>query len=67
MQDSEYRPQRRPALVARELARLDVGIAAVSEVRYVEQGSLTEDGAGYIPSSGLGRARTNPASLASAS
>ncbi|WP_419636958.1 endonuclease/exonuclease/phosphatase family protein, partial [Thiolapillus sp.] len=47
MQDSEDRPQRRSALVARELARLDIDIAALSEVRFAEQGSLREDGAGY--------------------
>ena len=53
MQDSEDRPQRRSALVARELARLDIDIAAHSEVRFTEQGSLREDGAGYT-SSGFG-------------
>ena len=42
------RPQRRLAPVAWEVARLDINIAAVSEVRFTEQGSLTEDGAGYI-------------------
>ena len=58
MQDSEDRPQRRSALVARELARLDIDVAALSEVRFaeqdslsevrfLEQGSLTKDGAGY--------------------
>ena len=47
MQDSEDRPQRRSALVGRELARLDIGIAALSEVHFAEQGSLREDGAGY--------------------
>ena len=47
MQDSEDRPQRRSALIARELARLDIDIAVVSEVRFAEQGSLTEDVAGY--------------------
>ena len=47
MQDSEDRPQRLSALVARELARLDNDIAALSEVRFAEQGSLREDGAGY--------------------
>ena len=48
MQDFEdnNRPQRHAALVATELARLDVDIAAVSEVRFAEQGSLTEHGAG---------------------
>ena len=47
MQDSEDRHQRRSALMARELARLDTDIAALSEVRFAEQGSLSEDGAGY--------------------
>ena len=47
MQDSEDRPQRRLALVARELAQLHIDIVALSEVRFVEQGSLREDGAGY--------------------
>ena len=47
MQDSEDRSQRRSALVARELARLDIDIAALSEVRFAEHGSLREDGAGY--------------------
>ena len=47
MQYSDDRPQRRSALVARELARLDTDIAALSEVRFAEQGSLREDGAGY--------------------
>ncbi|KAK2571462.1 hypothetical protein P5673_004059 [Acropora cervicornis] len=49
MQDSDSadRPQRRSALVARELTRLNIDIAAVSEVRFAEQGSLTEQGAGY--------------------
>ena len=46
MQDSEDRPQRPSALVARELARPDINIAALSEVGFVEQGSLREDGAG---------------------
>ena len=39
--------QRRSALVARELARLDIDIAALSEVRFAEQGLLTKNGAGY--------------------
>ena len=47
MQDSEDRPQRHSAQVARELARLHMDIAALSEVRFVQQVSLTEDGAGY--------------------
>ena len=47
MQDSEDRPQRRLALAARELDRLDIDIAALSEVCFAEQGFLTEDGADY--------------------
>ena len=47
MQDSEDRPQRRSALVARELARLYIDIAALSEVRFAEQGFLGKDGADY--------------------
>nr|VZI49048.1 unnamed protein product [Spirometra erinaceieuropaei] len=41
------RPQRRTALVARELARYKVDIAALSETRFSEQGQLEEVGAGY--------------------
>ena len=66
MQDSEDRPQRRAALVAKELARLDFNIAALSKVRFAEQGSLTEMEQA-IPSSGLGRTRTSAASLVWAS
>ena len=49
MMDSEdnERPQRRSALVAKELARLNIDIAALSEVRFADQGSLTEHGTGY--------------------
>ena len=49
MQDSDEadRPQRRSALVARQLARVDIDIAALSEVRLAERGSLTEHEAGY--------------------
>ena len=46
MQDSEDHPQRRSALVARELAQLDSDNAVLSEVFFVEQGSLGKDGAG---------------------
>nr|VZI28997.1 unnamed protein product [Spirometra erinaceieuropaei] len=42
-----YRPERRTALVARELARYKVDIAALSETRFSEQGQLEEVGAGY--------------------
>ena len=47
MQDSENFPQRHSALVARELAQLDIDITALSQVHFVEQGSLRQDG-GYI-------------------
>ena len=47
MLDSEDRPQRRSALVASDLARLDIDFAALSGVRFAEEGSLREDGAGY--------------------
>ena len=33
--------------MTRELARLDILVVALSEVRFAEQGSLREDGAGY--------------------
>nr|VZI37418.1 unnamed protein product [Spirometra erinaceieuropaei] len=41
------RPERRTALVAREVARYKVDIAALSETRFSEQGQLEEVGAGY--------------------
>ncbi|BHF75732.1 hypothetical protein SprV_0501882800 [Sparganum proliferum] len=41
------RPERRTALVARELARYKVDIAALSQTRFSEQGQLEEVGAGY--------------------
>nr|VZI30643.1 unnamed protein product [Spirometra erinaceieuropaei] len=41
------RPERRTALVARELARYKVDIAALSETRFSEQSQLEEVGAGY--------------------
>nr|VZI43235.1 unnamed protein product [Spirometra erinaceieuropaei] len=41
------RPERRTALVARELARYKVDIVAPSETRLSEQGQLEEVGAGY--------------------
>ncbi|VDL96943.1 unnamed protein product [Schistocephalus solidus] len=41
------RPERRTALVARELARYNVDIAALSETRFSDQGQLEEVGAGY--------------------
>ena len=41
------RPERRTALVARELARYHVDIAALSETRRTNEGQLTEDSGGY--------------------
>ncbi|BHF85261.1 hypothetical protein SprV_1002842400 [Sparganum proliferum] len=41
------RPERRTALVARELARYKVDIAAPTETRFFEQGQLEEVGVGY--------------------
>nr|VZI47831.1 unnamed protein product [Spirometra erinaceieuropaei] len=41
------RPERRTALVARELTRYKVDIAALSETHFSEQGQLEEVGAGY--------------------
>ncbi|VDL81489.1 unnamed protein product [Schistocephalus solidus] len=41
------RPERKTALVARELARYKVDIDAMSETRFSEQGQLEEVGAGY--------------------
>ncbi|BHF76063.1 hypothetical protein SprV_0501916100 [Sparganum proliferum] len=41
------RPERRAALVTRELACYKVNIAALSETRFSDQGQLEEVGAGY--------------------
>ena len=41
------RPERRTALVARELCRYNIDIAALSETRFADEGQLTESGAGY--------------------
>ncbi len=41
------RPERRTALVARELARYKVDIAALSETRLADKGQLTETSGGY--------------------
>ena len=41
------RPERRSALIAHELSKLDVNIAALSKVRFPEEGSLQEHSAGY--------------------
>ena len=45
MQHFEDRPQRRSALVARELFRLDINVAALNEARFAQQGSLGEHAA----------------------
>ncbi|KAL8597030.1 hypothetical protein ACOMHN_050128 [Nucella lapillus] len=41
------RPERRTALVARELSRYKVDIAALSETRFADKGQLTETGGDY--------------------
>ena len=41
------RPERRTALVAKELQRYRIDIAALSETRLADEGSLREDGGGY--------------------
>ena len=41
------RPERRTALVARELSRCNIDIAALSETRLANRGQLTETGGGY--------------------
>ena len=48
------RPQRRSALVAHELSRLNIDIAALSEVRLPNTGSLKEQGTGERRLSGVG-------------
>ena len=40
-------PDRRTALVANELKRYNVDIAALSETTFADEGQLTEKGAGY--------------------
>ena len=42
-----YRPERRTALIARELSRYGIDIAALSETRLANTGKLIEVGAGY--------------------
>ena len=41
------RPERRTALVGRELARYNIDIAALSETRLANSGQIVENGAGY--------------------
>lgn len=45
--DNNERPHRRTALIAKELSRYNIDIAALSETRLAEEGSLTEIGSGY--------------------
>ena len=45
--DTSLRPQRRTALIARELARYQIDIAALSETRLAEEGSVAEPKGGY--------------------
>ena len=45
--DSSKHPERRTAIVAKELARYRIDIAALSETRLSEEDQLTESGAGY--------------------
>ena len=45
------RPHRRTALIARELARYKIDIAALSETRFAEEGAICEPEGG-TPSSG---------------
>lgn len=49
MPDSVHsnQPQHRSALIAREVATLNVDIAALSKVRFQDEGSLQEYGTGY--------------------
>nr|VZI22455.1 unnamed protein product [Spirometra erinaceieuropaei] len=58
------RPERRTALVARELARYKVDIAALSETWLSEQGQLEEAGSGYTFWNGLPKARRRDACVA---
>ncbi|XP_076061596.1 uncharacterized protein LOC143037343 [Oratosquilla oratoria] len=41
------RPERRSALIAHKLSRLNIDIAALSEICFTDEGSLKEHGAGY--------------------
>ena len=45
--DNSARPERRTALIAKELARYRIDIAALSETRLADEGILKEDGGGY--------------------
>ena len=45
--DDSSRPERRTALVAMELARYNIDVAALSETRLADEGQISETGAGY--------------------
>ena len=47
LSDSTDRPARRSALIAQELSRYNMDIAALSETRLAGEGSLTESEGGY--------------------
>ena len=47
LQDTGLRSRRRTALFACELARYNIDIAALSETRLPDEGSLVEMGTGY--------------------
>ncbi|KAL8620827.1 hypothetical protein ACOMHN_033224 [Nucella lapillus] len=53
------RPERRSALVGHELSRLHIDIAALSEIRFPDEGSLKEHGAGYTLYWSAGQASPN--------
>ena len=56
--DNPDRPHRRTALIAHELGRFDIDIAALSETRLSGEGSLTEGGKA-TPSSGVATLRVS--------
>ena len=45
--EASVRPERRTALIARELARYSIDIAALSETRLADEGPVTEPKGGY--------------------
>ena len=45
--EASDRPERRTALIAKELARYSIDIAALSETRLADEGSVTEPKGGY--------------------
>ena len=47
LQDSRLGARRRTVLIACELARYNIDIAALSETRLPDEGSLVETGTGY--------------------